>query len=45
MKSVINSERSVITIILFRLDYLVYDLRNCVNDTSTETDLICVGDI
>ena len=45
MKSVIDSERSVITMIFFRLDYLVYGLRNCVNDISTETDLICVGDI
>ena len=45
MKSVIDSERSVITMILLRLDYLVYGLRNCVDDTSTETDLICVGDI
>ena len=26
---------------LFRLDYLVYDLGNCADDTPTETGLIC----
>ena len=30
---------SVITMTPFRLDYLIHDLVNCVDDTSTETDL------
>ena len=34
-----DCERSVITMTPFRLDYLVHDLVNCVDDTSTETDL------
>ena len=33
-------ERSVITMTLLQLDYLVYGLGNCVDDTSTQTGLI-----
>ena len=33
-------ERSVVTMTLLRLNYLVYSLGNCVDDTSTDTDLI-----
>ena len=36
MKSVIEYERSVT---LLRLDYLVYDLDNCVDNTSTKIGL------
>jgi len=39
MESVMDCERSVITMTLLRLDYLVYSLGNCVDDTSTETGL------
>ena len=35
-----KSERSVITVILLRLDYLIYGLINCVDDTPTEIGLI-----
>ena len=40
MMSVMECERSVIAITLLRLDYLVYGLGNCVDDTPTETDLM-----
>ena len=39
MKSVMKCERSVITMTLLWLDYLIYDLGNCVDDTPTETGL------
>ena len=39
MKSVMDCERSVIIMTLLRLDYLVYGLGNCVDDTPTETGL------
>jgi len=35
MRSVMECERSVITMTLLQLDYLVYGLGNCVDDTST----------
>ena len=37
-------ERSVITVTLLRLDYLIYDLGNYVNDSLIETGLskLCV---
>jgi len=44
MEGVMDCERSVITMKLFRLDYLVYDLGNYVDDTSTETDLNPCGE-
>jgi len=44
MEGVMDCERSVITMKLFRLDYLVYGLGNCVDDTSTETDLNPCGE-
>ena len=39
MGSVIECERSVITMTLIRLDYLVYSFGKYVDDTSIETDL------
>ena len=35
MKSVMDCEKSVMVMTLFRLDYLVYDLDICVDDTPT----------
>ena len=32
-------ERSVITMTLFELDYLIHSLGNCTDDTQIETDL------
>ena len=40
MRSVMECERSVITMTLLQLDYLVYGLGNCVDDISTQTGLI-----
>ena len=37
--SVMECKRNVITMTLFRLNYLVYDLSNCAGDTTTETGL------
>ena len=37
--SVIKYEKNVIAMTLLRLDYLVYALGNCVDDTPTETGL------
>ena len=33
-------ERSVVTMTLLRLNYLVYSLSNCVDDTSAGNDVI-----
>ena len=40
MLSVMDCERSVIIMTLIWLVYIVYGLGNCVDDTSTETDLL-----
>ena len=39
MRSVMECERGVITMTFLWLDYLVYGLGKCNNDTSTETGL------
>ena len=39
MESVIECERSVITMTLFWLNYLVHGLGNCADDTPTEIGL------
>ena len=36
-----DCERSVITMTLLQLDYLVYGLGNYIDDTPIETGLIC----
>ena len=40
MRSVMDCDGSVMVMTLFRLDYLIYGLDNCVDDTPTETGLI-----